>query len=72
MSLISGTREEFTQSMAIARMPMNAAHVRSYIDKLEAGNPNRNARKRMAELALKHANITDDGRAVWVEYLGSF
>lgn len=66
---LSGTREEFTNDMAKARVPMSAAHVRHYIDQLEAGNPNRDARKRMAELAIKFGNVAEDGKAVWHQYL---
>lgn len=66
---LSGHREEHTNDMAKARTPMNAAHVRHYIDQLEAGNPNKNARVRMAELAIKHGNVTEDGKAVWREYI---
>lgn len=72
MITLTGPRTEFTNEMAKARIPMNADHVRHYIDQLEIGNPNRNARKRMAELAVKHARVTEDGLAVWREYLATF
>lgn len=70
MITLTGTREEHTNDMAKARIPMSAAHVRHYIDQLEAGNPNKSARIRMAELAVKFGNVTEDGKAVWREYLG--
>lgn len=65
-----GHREEHTNEMAKSRIPMSAAHVRHYIDQLEAGNPNKSARVRTAELAIKFGNVTEDGKAVWREYLG--
>lgn len=67
---LPGQREEHTNDMAKARIPMTAAHVRHYIDQLEAGNPNKNARVRMAKLAIKFGNVTEDGKDVWREYLG--
>ena len=66
---LPGNRQEHTNEMAKARVPMTSDHVRHYIDQLEAGNPNKNARVRTAELAIKFGNVTEDGKAVWREYL---
>lgn len=63
---------ERCNSDARAGVPMSADNVRFYIGRLEAGNPNRNARKRMAELAINQAFVTDEGRQVWREYLETF
>lgn len=53
----------------------NADFARAYIAALETGNPNRNARKRMAEIVLSRASIgryDDEALQVWREYLATF
>lgn len=53
----------------------DAKYARDRIAELEAGNPNRNARKHMAEIVLMRAKVgryDDDALAVWREYLATF
>lgn len=51
--------------------PMNAEQVRQYIAQMRAETKSAAARKRMAELAISHGNITPEGKQVWREYLES-
>ena len=51
---------------ARAGVPMSAEQVRSFIGGLTA---NHAARVRMAEMAIRHGNITEAGKDVWREYL---
>lgn len=69
MVTLEGPREERTNEQARARIPMNAAQVRHYIDQMEHETKSRRARKGMAELAIKRAFCTDEARNVWREYL---
>jgi len=48
---------------------MNAAQARWAIDQLEARTRSRDARIRMAEIALRIGRLTEEGRAVYREYL---
>lgn len=53
----------------------DARYARDRIAEIEAGTPNRNARKRMAEIVLMRAKVgryDDDALAVWREYLATF
>lgn len=72
MNILTGPREERTNEAARARIPMTAANVRWVIDQMAAAKTNMNARKRMAELALKVGNTSEDGKAVWLAYLATF
>ncbi|KRA58190.1 hypothetical protein [Rhizobium sp. Root651] len=69
MIILTGPRKERSNADARIGIPMTAPEVRWFIDQLEAKNPNKNARKRMAELALDQPNITEDGKDVYREYL---
>lgn len=69
---LEGPRKDRSNEDARRGIPMTAAEVRHCIDQLEAGNPHRAARKRMAELAIIHGNITPEGKDVYREYLSHF
>ena len=71
MNILNGPREDRTHEAARARIPMTAANVRFVIDEMAAAKTNISARKRMAELALKVGNTSEEGKAVWLAYLAS-
>lgn len=75
-AILNGPMIDRSNAEARARVPMTEANVRAYIRDLEAGNPNRNARKRMAELAIKHGatagTIDAGGLALYRRYLATF
>ena len=48
---------------------MTAANVRHVIHEMEIARTNRSARKRMAQIALKIGNISEEGKAVYRAYL---
>ncbi len=52
--------------------PMSADEVREFITKMEKETKSAAARRRMAEIAVQRANVTDEGRDVWREYLKTF
>lgn len=58
-----------TNAAARARIPMNADQVRRYIAEMTAKTKSKAARIGMAELAIKHGNITPEGKDVWRDYL---
>lgn len=66
---IKGPREPRTNAQARARIPMNAAQVRSIIDEMEAKTKSKAARISLARSAITIGNITEDGKAVYAEYL---
>jgi hypothetical protein len=66
---IEGPREERTNTQARARIPMNAAQVRSVIDEMERHTKQKAARIGLAQAAIRIGNVTDDGKAVYAEYL---
>ncbi len=66
---LPGPRKERSNDDARRGIPMTAPEVRWVIDQLEAQNPNKNARRRLAELALDRPNITPEGKDVYREYL---
>ncbi len=72
MFTLTGPRKERSNEDAKRGIPMTAPEVRHYIDRLEAENPNKSARKRVAELAIKHGNVTPEGKDVYREYLSHF
>jgi hypothetical protein len=51
---------------------MDAEAVREHIATMRIATPSRAARKGMAELAIKHANCTEEARNVWRAYLAEF
>jgi len=63
---------ERTHEQARARIPMTAEQVRTIINTMECETKSRAARKSMAIHAIAIANVTDEGRAVWVDYLATF
>lgn len=69
MISLPGPRKERSNDDARCGIPMTAPEVRWFIDQLEAHNPNKKARRRMAELALERPNITPEGKDVYREYL---
>lgn len=48
--------------------PMDAEGVREIISTMERETKSLAARKAMARAAVKLANVTDEGRQVWLEY----
>lgn len=66
---IEGIREARTHAQARARIPMSAAQVRAVIDEMERHTKSRDARIAMAKAAIRIGNITDEGKAVYREYL---
>jgi hypothetical protein len=46
-----------------------ADYARDAVAMLASGNPNHSAREAMAKLAVAHGNYTDEGKAIWREYL---
>lgn len=66
---LPGPRKERTYEAARAGIPMDADEVRWCIDQLERDTKNKNARIRLAELAINIGNITADGKAVYADYL---
>jgi hypothetical protein len=46
-----------------------ADYARAAVAMLASGNPNHSARAAMAKLAVAHGNYTDEGKAIWREYL---
>lgn len=63
---------ERTLAEARAGIPMNAAQVEAAIAEMDRMTKSRAARKRMAEVAVKFAKVTPEGREIWVRYLASF
>lgn len=51
---------------------MTADEVREIIATLERETKSRAARLRMAESAIIHGNVTDEGRDVWRDYAATF
>lgn len=66
---LDGPREERTNEQARARVPMNAAQVRAIVDEMEAKTKSKAARISLATSAIRIGNITDEGKAVYREYL---
>lgn len=66
---LEGPREERTNAQARARIPMNAAQVRAIIDEMERRTKQKTARVSLAQSAVCIGNITDEGKAVYREYL---
>ncbi len=66
---LEGKREVRTNEQARARIPMNAAQVRALVDEMEARTKSKAARVSMARSAVRLGNITDEGKAVYQEYL---
>lgn len=66
---LEGPREERTNAQARARIPMNAAQVRSVIDEMERHTKQKSARIGLAKAAIRIGNINDEGKAVYAEYL---
>lgn len=58
-----------THAEARARIPMTADQVRTIIATMERETRTKAARIKIAELAIRVGNITDEGREVWREYL---
>lgn len=61
-----------THAEARAGIPMNAEQVSEVIRQMEAETKSRPARKRMAEVAIRLANVTTEGREAWIRYLATF
>ncbi len=53
----------------IRRLPMDAAGVADIIATMTRETKSPAARRRMAEAAVQIGNVTDCGRAAWLEYL---
>lgn len=66
---LEGAREVRTNEQARARIPMNAAQVRAIVDEMEARTKSKAARISLAQNAIRIGNITDEGKAVYREYL---
>jgi hypothetical protein len=66
---LEGPREIRTNEQARARIPMNAAQVRGIVDEMERKTKSKDARVALARSAIRIGNITDDGKAVYAEYL---
>lgn len=69
MITLEGSREERTNAQARARIPMNAAQVRHYIDQMERETKSKRARISLAESAIRIGNITPEGKDIYREYL---
>lgn len=61
-----------THAEARAGIPMTAQQVLVVIGAMERDTKSKAARKRMAEVAVQRANVTDEGRDVWRKYLSTF
>ena len=51
---------------------MNAEQVRAIIETMNRDTKSRAARKAMASAAVNRAKVTEEGRAVWADYLATF
>jgi hypothetical protein len=51
--------------------PRNAEYAVEVIAELKRDCKSKKARVRMAEMAISMGNYTDDGRAVWCDYLAT-
>lgn len=71
MTMLDGPKEDRTHAAARARIPMTAANVRWIIAEMAEAKTSLPARKSLAEKALHLGNISDEGRAVYREYLAS-
>lgn len=69
MIVLDGPREVRTNEQARARIPMSAAQVRHIIDQMERFTKGKNTRIVAAQNAIRLGNITDEGKAVYQEYL---
>lgn len=73
MNALSGQREIRTNEQARARIPMNAAQVRDIIDEMMSVRGSMKSRldriSRMAVHAIRIGNVSEDGKAVWREWL---
>jgi len=72
--VLNGAKINRTNEAARAGVLMTEANVHHYIQELEKLNPNKNARKRMAEIASKNVTgmIAPCGVALWKKYLKTF
>lgn len=68
---IQGPREVRTHESARARIPMTAGNVRSIIDEMHEAKASKAARKSMAQNAIRVGNNSEEGRAVWRDYLAA-
>jgi phage terminase large subunit-like protein len=59
---------ERTHAEARARIPMTADQVRGIIAEMEAAGTRKSARIKLAELAIRVGNITDEGKEVYRAY----
>lgn len=66
---LEGHREVRTNEQARARIPMNAAQVRAVIDEMERHTKSKDARISLAQNAIRIGNVSDEGKAVYHEYL---
>jgi hypothetical protein len=51
--------------------PRSAEYASEVITELKSGCKSKKARIRMAEMAISMGNYTDEGRAVWRDYLAA-
>lgn len=57
--------------MRVRPAPRNAEYAADVIAELKRECKSKKARVRMAEMAVSMGNYTDEGRAVWREYLAT-
>ncbi len=53
------------------KSPMSAEQVLEFIAQMKAETKSAPARRRMAELAISHGNISAEGKQIWRDYLES-
>ena len=74
--ILAGPKVDRSHIDARARLPMTESNVRHFIADLEQHNHNRNARRRLAELAVNYGSsrgtISSEGIALYRAYLATF
>ena len=67
-AILDGPVAERSNADARDGIPMTGPEVRSILRDLEAGNPDRAAKRRLAGTAIRIGNLTAEGRALYARY----
>lgn len=66
---LPGQRKPRSNDDARRGVPMTADEVRWFVDKMERETKDKRARVVLVRNAIKFGNITEDGKAVYADYL---
>lgn len=66
---LPGNRKPRSNEDAKRGIPMTADEVRWYIDQMELKTKDKGARRSIAQTAIKHGRITEEGKEVYRAYL---